>query len=176
MSKFNGSDGTDQPPASDGGGEGGGGDADPRVPVQVATRTAGRLEEAEAELERLRTRIAELEAQLKEKDEAIDAIETRRRIDTAVSAAGAVDIEAAALLTAVAIEGVEDADIEGAVAELRSEKPFLFASSGGVRGAAAGSSMAPAAAREGVTHAAAEAAATGDRAALLRYLRMRRGV
>ena len=153
----------------------GGGDpaGDARVPVGVATRTASRLDEAESALEAMRERVSELEAQLAEKDAALDALEQRHRIESAVSRAGAIDIEAAALLTAVAVEGLSDPDIESAVKELRSTRPYLF--EGGAVAAAGGASMSPGVSSGGAMDAAAEAASSGDRGALMRYLRMRRG-
>jgi len=89
------------------------------------------------------------------------------------SRGGAIDIEAAALLTAVAVEGLSDPDIEAAVKELRAARPYLF--EGGAVAVAGGASMSPGVSRGGALDAAAEAASSGDRGALLRYLRMRRG-
>ncbi|MEX2218353.1 MAG: hypothetical protein WD749_06290 [Phycisphaerales bacterium] len=126
-------------------------------------------------------RAAELEAQLREAQaslgqarEALDASERRRAIEREVAREGAIDVEAAALLTEAAVAGMEGADLRAAVAELRRTKPFLFrAPAPAVRsGAMAGAADEPAPALDDAATAARE---SGDRRLLLRYLRMKRG-
>jgi hypothetical protein len=130
--------------------------------------TTGGLEARVAELE---GKLAECERLLAAGREALDASERKRRIERELAEEGAVDLETAALLTEAAVTGMPEPDIAAAVSELRRRKPFLF------RREAARSAMGAEAGPEepGLEEAAGAARASGDRRALLGYLRMRRG-
>jgi len=124
----------------------------------------------------LSERIGALETQLSQAHEALDASERQRSIDLALIEADAVDVETARLLTEIAVTQMDEPDVALAVSDLRDRKPFLFrraqasgVSSMSVRGVAGNDGSA------GALEDAAEAAmASGDRASLLAYLRMRR--
>jgi molybdopterin converting factor small subunit len=122
-------------------------------------------------------RVAELEQTLREAREALDASERRREIDVALLREEAVDLETARMLTEAAVEQMDEPDVALAVRELRQRKAFLFRR-GSANGGAAMSGHGPgdATGASVVAEAASAAAATGDRGALLRYLRARRGV
>ena len=130
----------------------------------------------------LGARISALEAQLEQAHEALDASERRRTIDLALIEADAVDVETARLLTEIAVLQMDEPDVLLAVSELRERKPFLFrrarASGGPAFGAmgelGAGAALGRGGAAGGLEGAAEAALATGDRASLLAYLRMRR--
>ncbi len=131
-------------------------------------------------LERARiaeARAAELEQSLTEAREALDAVERRHQIDAALIEANAIDLETARLLTEMAVADMPDADIAAAVNDLQRHKPFLFRPAMHRRATptttAAGASL-PASSPDPALDAAAEAATTGNRRALLRYLRARR--
>lgn len=131
-----------------------------------------RAQEAEALAAELRERLEAAERDLGAAREAVDACERSRRIDGALREADAVDLETARLMTEAAVAGMEDPDIALAVRDLRAAKPFLFrrqAGGGGTQAALARDSGGDA-----LERALEEAALTGDRAALLRYLRLRR--
>jgi hypothetical protein len=118
----------------------------------------------------LEARLAAAEKHLAESREAVDAAERRRVIERELARQGAVDVETAALLTEAALAGMDKADAKAAIAELKRKKPFLFAPP------ARASAMSGAVERgSGIDEAAAAARESGDRRALLRYLRMRRG-
>ncbi len=127
-----------------------------------AEATAARLREVEAAL-------AEARARLEQTREALDAAERRRVIERELARAEAIDLETATLLTEAAIAGMDKADVALAIADLRRRKPFLF------RAPARSGAMGP---RAGAPDALAAAATTardsGDRRALLEYLRLRR--
>ena len=149
---------------------------DVRVPVHVASRSADRLLEAEEELEQMRARISELEAELEEAQLMATAASRTQAIESAAWNAGASDVETVALLAAVAIDSGAAADAADAVTQLASSKPHLFAMGAlprvePVMGVA---SMDHPGAEPPALVAAREASATGDRSALLRYLRLRR--
>ena len=126
--------------------------------------------DATARIGELEGKLAATERSLVEAREALDAAERKRTIDRELVRQGAIDVETAALLTEAAVSGMEKKDVKGAVAELRRGKPYLFhvatraSAMGGVP-----SEVSP------LEDAAAEARESGDRRALLRYLRMRRG-
>ena len=131
----------------------------------------------------LESRVSELVGTLALTREALDAAERRHQIDLALVEADAVDLETARLLTEVAVSQMDDRDVAQAVRELRQRKPFLFKGGTkpdsrpparitrhiGAMGAHAGAAVSP------LRAFANEAATTGDRGALLRYLRARRG-
>ncbi len=120
----------------------------------------------------------DLQSRITELERTRDAVERRHAIDLALIEADAVDLESARLLTEVAVASMSDADAKAAVADLKKRKPFLFRSrTPSPTSSAASMSSAPARrADSAADHAASEAAArAGDRRALLRYLRARRG-
>jgi hypothetical protein len=126
----------------------------------------------------LQSRIDDLERTLTEARASLDAVERRHAIDLALLEADAADLESARLLTEVAVTAMPTRDIKAAVADLRARKPFLFRARANSNPPAAAMSSAPSARsalRSDADSAADEAARTGDRRALLRYLRARRG-
>jgi len=124
----------------------------------------------QARVTELEGKLAAAERSLGESREALDAAERRREIERELARQGALDIETAALLTETAVAGMDKADAKTAIGELKRSKPFLF------RAPARASAMSGAVeAESGLESAAAAARESGDRRALLRYLRMRRG-
>lgn len=127
-------------------------------------------------------RLAELEAALASARGALDAAERRHSVDLALIGADAIDLEATRpLVESILSAAPSGADPAAVVADLRRRKPFLFRQrtdargAGGGSGIGAASSAAPASTAPAPLEAAArQAASTGDRAALLRYLRARR--
>lgn len=118
----------------------------------------------------LEGRLAAAERSLAESREAMDAAERKREIERELSRQGAVDLETTVMLTEAVVAGMEKADARAAVADLKRNKPFLF------RQPVRASAMSGAIETESsIDEAAAAARESGDRRALLRYLRMRRG-
>lgn len=123
-----------------------------------------------AAAEQAGARVAELEAALGKAREALDHAERRHAIDLELLRAGVVDMDVARLMTELAVAGMDKADVAHAVADLRRRKPFLFRRvpqpglMGPLMDAGGGE-------RESL---AREAAETGDRRTLLKYLRARR--
>ncbi|HED54225.1 MAG TPA: hypothetical protein ENJ00_08495 [Phycisphaerales bacterium] len=87
--------------------------------------------------------------------------------------AGAIDVETAKVLAEARLR-TGDATIEEVVSELAASKKFLFRSR---KKSAAGSAVSgsPSAMKTPLEDLADQARQTGDRRALLRYLRQRRG-
>lgn len=136
-----------------------------------------RADEAEARCAEHESRIAELERQLSAARDALDASERRRQIERALGESDTVDVETASLLTEAAVSQMEAPDVAIAIEELRRRKPFLFREASP---AATGRGIAMRPARETGGEEAAldglaeQARQSGDRRALLRYLRQRR--
>ncbi len=158
-----------------------GGEAD-RVAVRVDEVRADREEEvssSDERIEALEARVEELEGALAAARDALGASERRHEIERAAMEADALDAETVALLTEVAVSAMSEPDVRAAVEELRREKPFLFR--GGARRRGPGASAMSAAVERGaglgaeLGELADEARASGDRGALLAYLRQRRG-
>jgi hypothetical protein len=136
-----------------------------------------RAEEAEEQVEQLQSKLGELEMALGKAQETILHVERRGEIDRELTAAKAVDLETARLLTEAVIAEMDEPDVVLAVRELCDRKPFLF---GAKRHAASGGvAMSPDQVRGGdeeLSTIAQRAKSSGDRSELLRYLRARRVV
>ena len=108
---------------------------------------------------------------------------TEREAERALTAAGAIDLDISTPLIVAAIAAAkidENTDrakaATKAVAELKARKPFLFAASASPRiaGAMAPTPRASASTQPTREQLAEQARTTGDRGALLRYLKSRR--
>ncbi len=118
--------------------------------------------------------IVELKAALTQREEEIARLNRRIDVDRALRDAGAVDVEVASLLVEQALIGSAERDVGDVVAEIQRRKPFLFAPSlPRLRGAAQSPQPAEAPPRQ-LERAATDAARSGHRTDLLKYLRLRR--
>ncbi len=144
-----------------------------RGPVAQAMRYRKRAQQAEQELAMVKSKLDEMQSQLSASKQTIDQLERRQRIEAELAEEEALDVEAARLLTEVAVQQMREPDVKLAVADLKRHKPWLF---GQKRGATAGAMPArkmSAQVPEALV-AAEKAASTGDRRDLLRYLKLRR--
>lgn len=142
------------------------------VPVSEAIRYRKRAQAAEQQIESLEGEVNHTQQQLHEAQQCITALERRQRIDELLIEARATDLEAARLLTEVAVQQMEEPDVAMAVDDLRRHKPYLFCTTNNERR----STMAAHVDEQHMTaqSAAQQAANSGDRRDLLRYLRLRR--
>lgn len=125
-----------------------------------------RVEELEAALTAAVETIAELEKQLTQ-------AEQTQNLERLLIEAGVVDLETATLLAQQRLNATESS-VEGVVSDLVSSKSFLFRSKKAlVSGSAVSGGPAPV--RDSLSELAEEARLTGDRRAVQRYLRRRRG-
>lgn len=151
-------------------------EAPPRDEPHGAEGAGAALAKARTQAAFLEARVAELQTELAQAREALDAAERRHQVDLLLIEAEAIDLESARLLTELAINQSRSTDLRGAVGDLRRRKPFLFrarhAGAASRASATLGPALPPA---DPADEAAQEAASTGDRAALLRYLRAKRG-
>jgi hypothetical protein len=146
---------------------------DKMVPVTEAIRYRRRAQQAEQRLDTLERELSDLRDRYDASQETITALERRERIDTLLTEADAVDLEAARLLTEVAVSAMDEPDVALAVADLRRHKPYLF-DHGGVGLPSAMGPREPESSPDPAADAADQARTSGDRRDLLRYLRLRR--
>ena len=143
------------------------------VPVSEAIRYRRRAQQAEQQLQALQKKFAGLESDLATSRETVDQLERRHRIDALLTEADTVDLDAARLLTEIAVSEMDEPDVKLAVDDLRRHKPYLFRHDP----ADDASAMGPRHDHHGhdpAESAAEQATRTGDRRDLLRYLRMKR--
>lgn len=145
--------------------------------VEIEREAEVRVREAEEKVTVMSERLAEMQKSSERMREEIETLERRREIEIALHRAGTVDMDAARLLAEQAVEDAKEPDIEASVADLVRRKPHLFRSRS-TESARTAPVMAIEAERDAgesaAEDAAEEAARTGDRGALLRYLRARR--
>lgn len=131
---------------------------------------ASAVDDLREQLELAQARIAELERLMASES-------SRHELERLLEGAGVIDLETALVLSERMLAGGGLSPAE-AVARLVKTKAYLFRSSGapvGVRSGASALSGEPARAADSLEALAAEARETGDRRAVLRYLRRRRG-
>jgi len=132
--------------------------------------------EAEEKLAACEARVGELESELSSANEAVVSTQRRGDIERELTAARAVDLETACLLTEATISEMDDPDVAVAVREIKARKPFLFSySRQGSSGGAVMSAQLGSGGGNGLGKMASSARSSGDRNELLRYLRARRG-
>lgn len=143
------------------------------VPVNEAIRYRKRAQAAEQQLQRLQAQLNEAQQRTEQAEQTITSLERRQKIDALLSEADAIDIDAARLLTEVAVQSMDEPDLTEAVQDLRRHKPFLFHPDSSD---AQGLALAPQieGSDDPLAQAAEQAQHSGDRRDLLRYLRLRR--
>lgn len=138
------------------------------------TQWQARAAEAQARADAEALRARELEASLARARERLAGEERSRRLDQELIGIGAIDLETARLLAERAMDAEAHADAARVVRDLRRRKPFLFRTpTFAIAPAAIDEQREPVAA---VAEASEMARENGDRMAILRYLRLKRGV
>lgn len=145
-------------------------------PFHEARRYRKRAQTAEKSLEDTRVELEKAKQALAEREQTIASLERREQIDALLRESDAIDLEAARLLTELAVQRMSEPDAAAAVADLRRSKPYLFRSAarGGASGALAPRQGEGASVKRDADHAASAAQQSGHRSDLLRYLRLRR--
>lgn len=150
-----------------------GGNPEPATDTPVAISEdivwKARAEQAEEELAAALNQIDDLKAQLEAATHAAGAEHARRNLEHELARAGAIDTEACLLL--IESSDLSELDPASQVAELRRRRPHLFRHPAP---SAPGATRMPHAPSDELGDMAERARTTGDRAALLRYLRRRR--
>ena len=144
------------------------------VPVGEAIRYRKRARRAEQEAAKLKQQLSISHSENESLAGRIDEIKTEQELVSLLTAAGAGDLEAAMLMAKARMAG-SDGDAKSVVAQLRKEKDYLFVQqqepaaasmTSGVKGPRSS-------ARQALERAAQKAAATGSRAAVQEYMRLR---
>lgn len=149
-------------------------DGGAKAVIGEAKKYRKRAQAAEKIVDELQQQLSSSVSRVAELEQVVSDLERASRVDQLLIEADAVDLESARLLTAMAIEQMDEPDVAEAVAELKRRKPFLFRAvsrSSGVMGARADDVGGVV---DAADRAASEAASTGHRSDLLRYLRLRR--
>lgn len=145
--------------------------------IAEANRLRDALASSDARVSELASQNAALATQLSQSREALDHAEKRHQIDALLTEADTIDIESTRLLTELAVQQMPGKEVREVIADLRRRKPMLFRAKR--TSTSAPGPMSPtsrtAPGEADLEDAAEEAALTGDRNALLRYLRARRG-
>lgn len=164
--------------------EGGGGQpaeaASGGAPVSEEVLWKARAEEAEERAAQLEAEIEGLRRELESVGQRLSEAARRHEIDRSVAASDAVDAETVALLAERELDGMEEPDVTAALAALRRAKPFLFGRRALAGSAHAGAALGPVVERarrhgDELHELAEDARESGDRRALMEYLRQRRG-
>jgi hypothetical protein len=147
------------------------------VSVQEAIRYRKRAQGAEKQAEGLAAELSEARGQIDKLNEEIGTVKLEQRLINKLSAAGAVDLEAASLLIKSRIDDDTDEGIDRAIEKLKKDKQYLFSKTSSNVVAVkptAGVKEKVSSAQAVLERAAKKASQTGDAKDLQEYLRVRR--
>ncbi len=147
------------------------------VPVSESIRYRRRAQVAEKQNEALGEELAQVRLEAAKAAEELKQSRMERELMGKLSAAGAMDLEAAVVLAKARLEASEGAEVDKVVEALRKEKGYLFAAAaeGGFSAKkTAGAKDRGASNQTVLERAAKRAATTGRRADLQEYLKLRR--
>ena len=146
------------------------------VPVAESIRYRKRAQSAEKKIEVLTEQLAEADEKAAQMSEQLSSIQAEQKLMCRLAAEGSVDLETAVLIAKARMQGQNQADIDGMIEKLKSEKQYLF---GGTSGTVTAKKTAGARDRISnnqtiIEKAAKKAATTGSRTDLQEYLKLRR--
>jgi len=146
------------------------------VPVAESIRYRKRAQSAEKKVEALAEQLAEARAEVAKMSEQLSSLETDKKLMHKLAVAGAVDLESAVLIAKARMQGQDKADLDACIEQLKREKQYLFADTGGALMArkTAGAKQRMTTHQAILERAAKKAATTGNRTDLQEYLRVRR--
>ena len=152
------------------------GDGSRLVPVTESIRYRKRAQSAEKKAEQLIEQLNQTKEQLGELTEQLNDMKSEQHLTKKLTAAGAVDLEAAVLLVKSKMTDNQDTEVDTLIEDLKNQKQYLFAGKEKVAAA-----KGTAAAKDRITNnqsvlqrAAKRAATTGNRTDLQEYLKLRR--
>jgi hypothetical protein len=149
------------------------------VPVTESIRYRKRAQLAEKKNEVLAEQLADAQKEVVKMSEKLCNVESEQKLTRKLTAAGAVDLEAAMLVAKARIEDSEEADIDGVIEQLKKEKQYLFGKGNCDKVGVVAKRTAPAKNQMQTNQAileraAKKAATTGSRTDLQEYLKLRR--
>jgi hypothetical protein len=146
------------------------------VPVGESIRYRKRAQSAEREVEILAEELAQVKSQASKMAEELSGIRSEQELMRKLAGSGVVDLEAAVLIAKARMNDQSEVDLDSVIEQLKSEKRYLFAEGG--RSAApkktSGARDKIQDNRAVLERAATKAAASGGRADLQEYLKLRR--
>jgi hypothetical protein len=154
------------------------------VPVAESIRYRKRAQSAEKQVEDLSEQLSQAKSQVTKMSEQLNEIRLEQNLMRKLAAAGAADLETAALIAKARIEddsgsfnsAKDRADIDGVIEQLKREKQYLFVE--GKEPLAAKKTAGPKeriqSSQTVLERAAKKAATTGNRTDLQEYLKLRR--
>ena len=151
-----------------------------RVPVTEAIRYRKRAQSAEKQAENLAEQLAQAKSEVSEIAEQLKSVETEQKLTRKLATEGVADLETAVLVAKARIEGQTEADLDSVIEQLKEEKQHLFGGQKSIPMTSKRTAPAKDRAIVGVesqtvlAKAARKAAATGSRADLQEYLKLRR--
>ncbi len=156
------------------------------VPVAESIRYRKRAQSAEKKIEALAEQLAEAKSQAAKMAEELNGIRSEQELTRRLASSGVVDLEAAVFIAKAKMERQSEADLDGVIEQLRSEKQYLWATpslAGCAEGGRTAGAKKTSGARQRVQdsgtileRAAKKAATTGNRADLQEYLKLRRSL
>jgi hypothetical protein len=146
------------------------------VPIAESIRYRKRAQSAEKKVETLAEQLAQAKTEASEMAAHLKDIQVEQRLTRKLVAAGAVDLEAAMLVAKARVEGETETDVDRVIEQLRTEKRYLFTDAGILAVAKKTAGVKDRVQNEQtiLERAAKKASATGNRADLQEYLRLRR--
>lgn len=148
------------------------------VPISESIRYRRRAQSAERKTQDLAEQLAQARQRIAQMSDDLAALELDGKLACKLSAAGAADLEAAALLAKARLADDADADVDACIERLRKEKGYLFGGSPpsvtSRKTAGAKDRIAPR--RTALERAAEKASRTQKPADVHEYLRLRRSV
>jgi hypothetical protein len=157
------------------------GDSPKLVPVAESIRYRKRAQSAEKRTEVLREQLAAANQKVSELTEQLNSLQTEQNITRKLTAAGAVDLETAVLISKARLQGNAQADVDDVINQLKKEKQYLFKAKPFDGDGETVTPVKTAGAKERMSHhqaalegAAKKAVRTGNRADLQEYLKLRR--
>lgn len=146
------------------------------VPVAESIRYRKRAQSAEKKIEILTEELTRAKSQAGEMARELSSIRMEQKLTRKLAAAGAIDLETAVLIAKARIGEDTEADLDGAIQQLKKEKQYLFSGTG-ASATAKKTAGAKDRMQDGCTaleRAAKKAATTGNRTDLQEYLKLRR--
>lgn len=155
------------------------GDETKLVPVSESIKYRKRAQSAEKELAQLNEKLEQAMAENKNLNARLGNIEFEQKLTGHLKDAGIVDLETAVLLVEKRIEGKDENEITQIIDQLKEQKPFLFEQpqpSQVSRFSAKSAGVKPhnATGREHIERQGRQAARSGSRADMMKYLSARR--
>ena len=153
-------------------------DAGRFVPITESIRYRRRAQSAEKQAQELTDQLARANEEISQMSQDLQRLQRDQELTRKLSAAGATDLESAALLAKARMKGQAEVDIDTCVEQLRHEKRHLFG-----QPAETVTPRRTAGAKDRVMHnqtalqhAATKAARSGNRTDLQHYLKLRRSL